>query len=104
MRVLSVTAARIASTSAVRPVSGATTGIPPPPGARSRTSAKPYSAIDALVAMADEGVGEQEEKVVGAGAADDAIGIEAIGRSDRLAQAALRAVGIDVELRPPALR
>ena len=65
-----VTRARIASTSAVRSFSGATTGAPP----AARMAIVDQEAVlgeDALVARADIGVGEQRQQFVGARAADD---------------------------------
>ena len=44
------------------------------------------------------GVGDQIEQIVGAGAADDAVGIEAEGAADRLAQRGRRAVRIVLQM------
>ena len=48
--------------------------------------------VDALVARADIGVGEQRQDLVRARAADDPVGIEAVARRDRLAQRVADAV------------
>ena len=44
--------------------------------------------VDRLVAVGEIGAREQIEQVVGAGAADDAVGVEPEGAADRFAQVA----------------
>jgi hypothetical protein len=51
-----------------------------------RIDQEPMLAVEHLVAGAGIGAGEQAENLVGAGAADNALGIEAVARADRLAQ------------------
>ena len=81
-----VTAARIASTSAVmsrlrrdhRRAAGRADG--------DRVDEESVLRVDRLVAGRDIGLGEQGQELVGAGAADDAVGVEPVGGGDRLAQ------------------
>jgi hypothetical protein len=60
---------------------------------------KAVSGEHALVARADEGVGDERQKLVRAGAADDPGGVEPVAGTDRLAQGGCAAVGVDGE--PP---
>ena len=53
---------------------------------RDRIHQKAVGGADRLVAMAEIGVREQVEDFVGAGAADDAVGIKPEGAADRFAQ------------------
>ncbi|RXT27701.1 hypothetical protein B5U98_02605 [Bosea sp. Tri-39] len=52
----------------------------------------------ALVAIAEIDLGDQLQQFVRAGAADDAVGVEAVAAGDRLAQLRRRAVGIEFKL------
>ncbi len=50
-----------------------------------RIDQKAMRGVDRLVAVAEIGVGEQVQEIVGTGAADDTVGIESERASDRLA-------------------
>ena len=54
--------------------------------------------VDRLVAVGEIGARQQIEQIVRAGAADDAVGVEPVGASDRFAQLGRRAVGIILEV------
>ena len=54
--------------------------------------------VDRLVAIAEEGARDQVEQVVGAGAADDAVGVESEHAPNRLAQGRSRAVRIILQV------
>jgi hypothetical protein len=58
---------------------------------------------DRFVARAEIGVGEQVQQFVGAGAADDAIRIEAEALADRLTQNARRAFRVVLKMRRAVL-
>ena len=73
MRVLGVTRARIASTSAVSAVSGATTGVPPDGEDGDPVDQKSVLGEDRLVAGRKVGLRDQRQQLVGAVAADDAV-------------------------------
>ena len=87
-----VTAARIASTSAVKFFSGATTGVAPGAERRDRIDQEAVRGVDRLVAAAEIGVRQQVQQLVGAGAADDARRDRARrrGRSPRAARSPSR--------------
>ncbi len=59
-----------------------------------RIDQKSVRRVDRLVAVAQIGIGEEIEQIVGAGPAHDAIGIEPEGASDGFAQCARRPVRI----------
>jgi len=54
-------------------------------------------AVDRLVARAQIGVGEELQELVGAGAADDVLWLQAIAAGDRLAESRGAAIGIALE-------
>ena len=66
---------------------------------RDRIDQKAVRGGDRLVAMAEIGVREQIEDFVGAGAADDAVGVEPEGTADRLAQDPRGAFRIILQMR-----
>ena len=96
-----VTAARIASTSAVKSVSGTTTGLRARAERHDRIDQKAVRGVDRLVAVGEIGVRQQVQQIIRARAADDALGIEPECPPDRLAQLARRAVRIILEMMRP---
>ena len=66
---------------------------------RDRIDQKAVGGRDRLVAVAEIGVRQQIEDLVGAGAADDAVGIEPEGAADRLAQHPRGAFRIVLQMR-----
>ena len=54
--------------------------------------------VDRLVAVGEIGARDQVEQVVGARAADDAVGVEPEGAADRLAQRGRGAVGVVLQV------
>ena len=65
---------------------------------RDRIHQKAVGGADGLVAVAEIGMRQQIEDFVGAGAADDAVGIEPEGAADRLAQHARRTFRIILQM------
>ena len=55
--------------------------------------------MDRLVAVAEIGIGDEVEQIVGAGAADDLPGVEPEGAADGFAQCARGPVGILRQMR-----
>ena len=58
--------------------------------------------VDRLVAVDEIRLRQQMQEVVGAGAADDALGVEAEGAADGFAQIAGGAVRVVLKMRPAA--
>ena len=92
IRVAAVTAARMASTSAVRSRLGRDDRLGAGRQGRDRIHQEAVGAVDRLVARAEIGARQQVDQVVGAGAADDAVGVEpeARRRSPRAARVGAR--------------
>jgi hypothetical protein len=65
---------------------------------RDRINQKAVRGVDRLVAVGQIGVGDQIEQIVGAGAADDAVGVEPESAPDRLAQLGRGAVRVILEM------
>ncbi len=65
---------------------------------RDRINQEAVRGVDRLVAVGQIGVGDEIEQIVGAGAADDAVGIEPESAPDRLAQLGRGAVRIVLEM------
>ncbi len=60
---------------------------------------KPMRGVNCLIAVAKVGVGKEVQELVGARAANNAIGVESKGAPDRLPQGGRRAVGIVLQVR-----
>ena len=86
--VFGVTALRIASTSAVKFFSAVDNRLRAGSERHDRVDQEAVQGVDRLVAVGEVGARQQIEQIVGAGAADDAVGIEPIHAPDRLAQRA----------------
>ena len=63
-----------------------------------RIDRKAILAHHRRIALAQKGLSEQVEEIVGAGAADDACRVNAVDLAERLAQQPRRALGIDLQL------
>ena len=92
----------MASTSAVKLVSGATTFLAPFAIVAIGYTRKPW-AVEIASALAQIGVRQEIEDFVRAGAADDAVGVEPVGAADRLAQHPRGAFRIVLQMRRPCV-